>query len=76
MESVRQMIEKRAYELFLQRGGQHGYQVADWIQAEKEVIGKLEKQQKAGGSKPSTKPAAAPAKAAAPAPAKKKVVKR
>jgi hypothetical protein len=37
MDSIREMIEKRAYQLFLKRGGAHGYHMADWIQAEKEV---------------------------------------
>lgn len=38
MEAIRQKIEKRAYELFLRRGGQHGYHIEDWLRAEKEVL--------------------------------------
>lgn len=37
MESLRERIAKRAYELFLARGGQHGYHIQDWAQAEKEI---------------------------------------
>lgn len=37
MASMREMIEKRAYELFLERGGVHGYHMEDWLQAEKEI---------------------------------------
>ena len=36
-------IEKRAYELFLARGGQEGYHLEDWLQAEKEICGKAKK---------------------------------
>jgi len=37
-ESLRKKIEQRAYELFLKRGGLHGYHVEDWAQAEKEIV--------------------------------------
>jgi hypothetical protein len=37
MESMKEMIEKRAYHLFLKRGGLHGYHMQDWVQAEKEI---------------------------------------
>jgi len=53
MENLQEKIAKRAYELFIARGGQHGYHIADWLQAEKEMT-------KASSSKV----AAAPAKAA------------
>lgn len=33
-------IEKRAYEIFTSRGGQHGYAMEDWLRAEREVMGK------------------------------------
>jgi hypothetical protein len=36
-EVLRKKIEQRAYELFMKRGGLHGYHVQDWAQAEKEV---------------------------------------
>lgn len=51
MESLQQRIAKRAYELFLARGGQHGYHIQDWAQAEKEIkeeeqkLSKKEKEQ-------------------------------
>jgi len=31
-------IARRAYELFLDRGGEHGHDVDDWLQAEHELI--------------------------------------
>ena len=30
-------IARRAYELYCARGGQHGYDLADWLQAEQEL---------------------------------------
>jgi len=30
-------IRRRAYELYEQRGGEHGYDVEDWLRAEEEV---------------------------------------
>ncbi len=30
-------IARRAHELYLQRGGEHGKDVEDWVRAEKEV---------------------------------------
>ena len=30
-------IRNRAYEIYLQRGGQPGYELEDWLQAEHEV---------------------------------------
>ena len=32
-----QEIRERAYEIYLQRGGQPGYQLQDWLQAEREL---------------------------------------
>ena len=32
-------IARRAYELYLQRGGEHGKDVEDWARAEKELSG-------------------------------------
>ncbi len=34
-----EQIERRAYELFLARGGAHGDPMADWLQAERELRG-------------------------------------
>ena len=35
----KQEIAQRAYELFLARGGQHGYHMKDWLKAEAEFAG-------------------------------------
>ena len=38
MQSTReQEIRNRAYEIYLQRGAQPGYEVEDWLQAEREL---------------------------------------
>jgi hypothetical protein len=34
----RQEIRNRAYEIYLQRGGQSGYELEDWLQAERELV--------------------------------------
>ena len=37
-ESTREHeIRNRAYEIYVGRGGQHGYEVEDWLQAEREL---------------------------------------
>ena len=33
-------IERRAYEIFLERGSVHGHDLDDWLQAEHELIEK------------------------------------
>ena len=39
LQSTReQEIRNRAYEIYLQRGAQPGYEVEDWLQAERELI--------------------------------------
>ncbi len=35
----RDEVSRRAYELFLSRGGEHGHDVEDWLRAEREVSG-------------------------------------
>lgn len=37
MQSIQEQVAKRAFELFEARGGQHGYHIQDWLQAEQEV---------------------------------------
>lgn len=37
-EDRRDRIAQRAYELYLQRGGRHGSDWEDWLQAEREVL--------------------------------------
>lgn len=64
MDSIREMIEKRAYHLFLKRGGIHGYAVQDWFQAEKEIFTELD----AKGKPAQTAPAKAVKKEAPAAP--------
>jgi len=38
---IQEQIRQRAYELFEQRGCQHGFDVEDWLQAEAEVTAKV-----------------------------------
>jgi hypothetical protein len=66
-ESLRKKIEERAYQLFLKRGGVHGYHVEDWARAEKEVLAEEAAQKPSGAWKAPVQ--AAPA-APKPAPAK------
>ena len=35
--SIEEYIRRRAYELYLERGGQEGFAEADWLRAESEV---------------------------------------
>lgn len=37
-ENTKNRIEKRAYELFVARGGQDGYHMEDWLKAEGEIL--------------------------------------
>ncbi len=34
---ARDEIARRAYELFMARGGNHGYDIEDWLKAEREL---------------------------------------
>jgi hypothetical protein len=34
---TQEQIARRAYELFAARGGEHGHDVEDWLQAEREL---------------------------------------
>lgn len=36
-ELSKEEISRRAYELYLNRGGEHGHDVEDWVRAEKEL---------------------------------------
>ncbi|MFH1759898.1 MAG: DUF2934 domain-containing protein [bacterium] len=38
MDNLKSIIEKKAYELYKKRGGSHGRDFEDWLEAEKEVI--------------------------------------
>ncbi len=37
---TREQISRRAYEIYLARGGTHGYDIEDWLKAERELRGK------------------------------------
>ena len=37
-ELSREEIARRAHELYVQRGGEHGKDVEDWVRAEQELI--------------------------------------
>jgi Protein of unknown function (DUF2934) len=41
--SVRQQIEQRAYEIYLERGATDGDDMADWLSAEEEVTGLVQR---------------------------------
>jgi hypothetical protein len=36
--ALREQIARRAFELFLDRGGEDGHDLDDWLQAEREVL--------------------------------------
>ena len=40
-KEVHDMISTRAYEIHLSRGGEHGRDVEDWLQAEREVAASM-----------------------------------
>ena len=40
---IREEIELRAYQIYLERDGAHGQDVEDWIQAERELVEKYGK---------------------------------
>jgi hypothetical protein len=35
--SLEEQVSRRAYELWQQRGGKHGDDLSDWLQAEREI---------------------------------------
>jgi hypothetical protein len=39
MESRNDDVARRAYDLFLARGAQHGDDVGDWLEAERQLLG-------------------------------------
>jgi hypothetical protein len=39
MHSTDQDVARRAYDLFVSRGGQHGHDVEDWLEAERQLAG-------------------------------------
>lgn len=49
-EEARSRIAGRAYEIYLSRGGEHGSDLDDWLQAENEVLAILIEQQPSGAA--------------------------
>ena len=72
MENLHDQIAKKAYELFQARGGVDGYHIADWLQAEKEILAPVVKKKSAKKAGKSAPPGKAAVRKAAP----KKTVKR
>ena len=56
--SIPQQIEQRAYELYLERGGEHGHDRADWLTAENDLT-ELPEQSNSGATEAWTAAAAA-----------------
>jgi hypothetical protein len=63
-------IAIRAYQLFLERGGEHGHADEDWQRAEQELRAAMEQEPHRGPVAPPRAPAAAVAAVPAPAEAK------
>lgn len=40
-DTIRELVSIRAHELFLGRGGEHGRDLDDWLQAEQDVVASL-----------------------------------
>lgn len=40
-QEIQQKIEKKAYELYEQRGGAHGNDLNDWLEAERIVLAEI-----------------------------------
>ena len=38
IDPITEAIARRAYELFLERGGEHGHDLDDWLEAENELL--------------------------------------
>jgi topoisomerase IA-like protein len=38
---IRRKIEQKAYDFFVERGGQHGYHIEDWLRAERAVLNEI-----------------------------------
>ena len=45
-EDLHRKIAERAYFYFLQRGGEHGHDLDDWLRAEREIIAETQKESK------------------------------
>ena len=40
LDSTEELIRVRAYQLYEERGCEHGHDLEDWLQAEAEILGK------------------------------------
>ena len=43
-ERIKEQVQRRAYEIYQQRGGQGGSEMTDWLQAEAELLREAEEQ--------------------------------
>jgi hypothetical protein len=58
-DPIHEAVAGRAYEIFLERGGQHGNDLDDWLQAEREMLGMVSRRTWAVATKvPAMTPAA------------------
>jgi Protein of unknown function (DUF2934) len=48
-QTKREEIERRAYEIYLQRGGASGGELDDWLIAEREILGAQERPERSHG---------------------------
>ncbi len=55
MDSKQQKIAERAYHKFVMRGGEHGHDLADWAEAEKEIAAEEKARKKIRPVQPKTK---------------------
>ena len=57
-EELRRKIAERAYFYFLERGGEHGHDIEDWLRAEREVLTELNQTRNARQHRTSSKKSA------------------
>ena len=50
-DEIREKVALRAYELYQDRGGQHGRDVDDWLQAETDVLAEADQQKRLSARK-------------------------
>jgi len=43
-DDTSELVQQRAYELYVQRGQESGHELEDWLQAEREISEKQERQ--------------------------------
>jgi hypothetical protein len=59
MALLKERIAERAHEKFVARGGLHGYDLEDWLEAEREVVEEIKAEKKADKKAPQAKKAPA-----------------